>query len=154
VEKLNLARLQFVVYIAHICRPFLVRLQARRPLAHELYDLCGSLYNRLAENVIKPENMPKKTEDIAAQDLEETGCFKVPREAGFVGQLTDTLASVSGTRRKELYKEMVTAVVIQLKYLQSHLPYENQLIRAVSFMNPDSGAARTSAVSPTRPPAS
>lgn len=137
VEKKNLARLQFIVMIAHTCRPFLIRLQARRPLAHELYDQCGALFLRLAVNVIKPEKMPKKTEDIISLDLDETENYKVAREAGYVSQLADTLVDVRGTERKELYKEMMEAVKSQLQYMKTRLPYDNKLLRALAFLHPD-----------------
>ena len=46
VEKLNKARLQWVAGQAALCRPFLLRLQRRDPLIHELYDQCGQLFIR------------------------------------------------------------------------------------------------------------
>ena len=46
VEKLNKARLQWVAGQAALCRPFLLRLQRRAPLIHELYDQCGHLFLR------------------------------------------------------------------------------------------------------------
>ena len=44
VEKLNKARLEWVAGQANLSRPFLLRLQGRDPLIHELYDQCGQLF--------------------------------------------------------------------------------------------------------------
>ena len=46
VEKLNKARLEWVAGQAALSRPFLLRLQTRHPLIHELYDQCGQLFVR------------------------------------------------------------------------------------------------------------
>ena len=45
-EKLNKARLEWVAGQANLSRPFLLRLQRRDPLIHELYDQCGQLFIR------------------------------------------------------------------------------------------------------------
>ena len=84
VEKINLARLKWVLCIARACKPFLIRLQTRRPLIHELHDQCNSLFMRIAQNIMKPEMIPKKGKDIAALDLRDSSLFLNSDKAGYM----------------------------------------------------------------------
>ena len=51
--------------------------------------------------------------------------------------LDETLNGVGINERKELFHELKGGVIAQLKYLQSHLPYQNKLLKAVTFLDPN-----------------
>ena len=136
-EAVNLARLQLVLFVARLCRPFLLKLQACRPLVHELYAQCEALFIRIGQLVLKEEKLPKTGEAIKKLDLSSDKIFKPSKEAGFRPMLDATLADVEEKEKLDLLREMKKAVIEQLKYLQTHLPFSDVFIKNLSFLHPD-----------------
>ena len=141
--SLNLARLQFVAAIERLNRPFLLKLQACRPLVHELYSQCVSLFKRVGHLIIKDSKLPKTGEDVAALKLTDNHIFKKSKDCEFVESVTETLKNVGDEEKDRLLREMKEAVKAELTYLQSHLPFKNKFIQNLTFLHPDNRAEDT-----------
>ena len=136
VVSLNKARLQWVAGQAEKSRPFLLRLQARHPLIHELYERCVELFNRVGSAIFRPEKIPTCGAEVAGFDLDNEENLKPSWQAAYVDVTKETLQGVPMEKKKKLYRELKAATIEQLQYLQSHLPYKSDLVPALMFAHP------------------
>ena len=133
---MNKARLLFVLSRAEACRPFLTRLQAQKPLIHELLPRCCQLFLSLAEDVMLPEKIPATSGAISSLNLKDSSLYREPGHATYMRLLTQTLEGVDRDEKKKLAEEFMSASKAQLQYLKEHLPFNHVLYRSVLFADP------------------
>ena len=110
VAKQNKARLLFVHILSEVNRPFLMRLQARKPLIHELLPRCIELFINLAQFVLLDDKIPETAAEIAAVNLKDSSIFKSPLDAGYMMTLRGTLEGVDKDGKVLLAKEFLLAM--------------------------------------------
>ena len=136
MARQNKARLLFVHILSEANRPFLMRLQARKPLIHELLPRCVELFINLAQFVLLDDKIPENASEIAALNLKDSNIFKSPSDAGYMRTLGGTLEGLDKEGKAILAKEFLSAMKEQLLYLQTHLPFKNKLLQCVVFADP------------------
>ena len=77
-EQANLARLKFVSLLASLCKPFLLKLQAERPLVYELYSKMGGLFSSISATIMKPSQVPQDGKGVLKVDLKSKDILLEP----------------------------------------------------------------------------
>ena len=72
-------------------RPFLLRLQARHPLIHELYEKCGELINKVGSAINRPVKEPTCASEVASFNLDNEENLKPSWQAAYMDVLKETL---------------------------------------------------------------
>ena len=72
-------------------RPFLLRLQARHPLIHELYEKCGELFNKVGSAINRPVKEPTCASEVASFNLDNEENLKPSWQAAYMDVLKETL---------------------------------------------------------------
>lgn len=85
---------------------------------------------------MKPGKLPTTASKIKDLNLEDKDLYKPSKSSGYVAVLQDTLQGVDQVDKADLYKELKDACVVQLKYLQSHLPFNRRLVMTASCADP------------------
>ena len=96
-------------------RPFLLRLQARHPLIHELYEKCGELFNKVGSAINRPVKEPTCASEVASFNLDNEENLKPSWQAAYMDVLKETLQGVPVEEKKKLYREFKAATPEQLE---------------------------------------
>ena len=91
---------------------------------------------RLAAPIMKTTKLPTNAKEVKELDLEDSSLYKLSKSSGYVAALEETLEGVDQEDKDQLYMEFKEACITQLKYLQSHLPFDRPLIMAATFADP------------------
>lgn len=131
-------RLQFVVYLCNKTQIFLKNFQSEKPMAHRLFTDSIMLVSSLMSSVIKPEYIPKNCSgrEFLKFDFEKEGVLLPDRKCDFGPVVKDSISKCSEDDRKLLRKSFREATVTMIKYLISHLPLDNNLLKELSQTNP------------------
>ena len=85
---------------------------------------------------MKTTKLPTNAKEVKELDLEDSSLYKLSKSSGYVAALEETLEGVDQEDKDQLYMEFKEACITQLKYLQSHLPFDRPLIMAATFADP------------------
>ena len=135
-EMKNKTRVQYLIYIATLCRPFLVSLQAAKPLVHELLPRCVILFRSILITVLQDDVAQETTKDLAKVKFVEDA-LKDPKDCDFGPGVSDCLANLSSDKKSALRSELRKAIVILLKHLQKNFPWEDKFINLLRYVAPE-----------------
>ena len=96
--------MQYLIYIATLCRPFLVSLQAAKPLVHELLPRCVILFRSILITVLQADVARETTKDLAKVRFVGDE-LKDPKDCDFGPGVYDCLANVSSDKKSALRSE-------------------------------------------------
>ena len=85
---------------------------------------------------MKTTKLPTNAKEVKELDLEDSSLYKLSKSSGYVAALEETLEGVDQEAKDQLYLELKEACITQLKYIQSHLPFDRPLIMAATFADP------------------
>ena len=131
----NKARVQYLIYIAMLCHPFLVSLQAAKPLVHELLPRCVILFRSILITVLQADVTQETTKDLAKIKFVEEE-LRNPKDCDFGPGVSDCLANLSNDKKSALRSELRKATVILLKHLQKNFPWEDKFINRLKYVAP------------------
>ena len=132
----NKTGVQYLIYIATLCRPFLVSLQAAKPLVHELLPRCVILFRSILITVLQADVARETTKDLAKVRFVGDE-LKDPKDCDFGPGVYDCLANVSSDKKSALRSELRKATVILLKHLQKNFPWEDKFINLLRYVAPE-----------------
>ena len=130
-------RLKFLSFLAHQTKTFLTLLQSEQPMIHILMSLALATFQNIARLVIKVSKVPKKVMDVSNLDLEDPAVLMHSHECGYLVNLEEEMALLlTSESRKSVRHELRNSVVIMLKYLQSHIPFDQPIYTQFGFIDP------------------
>ena len=134
-ELQNKTRVQYLIYIAKLCRPFLVSLQATKPMAHELMSRSVLLFKSLLITVLKDEVSQNTTKDLAKIKF-ASGELKMPKDCDYGVGVSECLSSLSLGKQLVVQSELREATVALLKHLQKNFPWEDKFVVCLRYAAP------------------
>ena len=97
----------------------------------------------MRNTVLRKSKIPKDGEDVAKLDLKDDSILLNPKECTYLGQLNNEMKNIIPFQKKELQKEFQNAVLVQLRYLQSHLPFQKDFLKNSVFLDPEKHQRRS-----------
>ena len=135
-EKANLVRIHLLIFLAKIAEPFLLSLQSEKPMIHKLYVRSVDLMVALMNLVMKHEKIPEDGRQLVDVKMEDVSNQLKVTDCNFGEGAKKELSKMRDEDVKPLLVEMKKAVLVQIKYLQTHLPLKNRLLARLKFLDP------------------
>ena len=98
-------RVQYLIHIAMLCQPFLVSLQAAKPLVHELMLRCVVLFKSIMITVLKADVIQKTTKDLAKIKFVRTD-LKEPNDCDYGPGVSACFSNLSNDKKTALQSEL------------------------------------------------
>ena len=135
-EKTNLARIKFLIFLAKINEPFLVSLQSEKPMIHKLYTRSVELITALMNLVVKKEKLPEDGRKLAEVKMDDVANLLKAKDCNFGEAVKKELTNVKSEKLAALTAELKSAVIVEIKYLQTHLPLKDKLLARLKYLDP------------------
>lgn len=134
--KKTKAHLEFISNVSPVFEEFLTIFQKSCPQVHILYDKMSELLRTLMGRFLKREPFEKKFgNDLVSIDCSANN--QLPDSDIAIGEATKkALAQLKPERRKNVLLGIRTFYSTSVTYLQSHLPLQNILLKALGCLNP------------------
>ena len=134
--KKTKAQLEFICNVSPIFEDFLTIFQKNCPQVHIFYDKMSEVLRKLMGRFLKKEAYDKKF----GSDLVRIDCSannQLPDSDISIGDATKkALAQLKPERRKSVLLGIRAFYSTSVTYLQSHLPLQNTLLKALGCLNP------------------
>ena len=129
-------RLVFLSFLAEQTKTFLTLLQSEQPMIHVLMSLALTTFQNISKLVLKGEKVPKTAKEVVDLDLEDQTILLHSRNCGYLVNLDEELARLSGEQRKNTRSELRTSTLTMLKYLPSRIPFNKPIYQQFGFIDP------------------
>ena len=119
-----------------VVKNYVITFQSKEPMIYQLHDRVEELFRKFLSNYVKQEKLATKLEKL---DLsEDNGQFLKMTEM-FIGKPAEDLvkkAHKEDSTVNEFFGMVRNAYLVTGQYLQHKLPLQNQLLKAVSALDP------------------
>ena len=134
--KKTKAQLEFVGNVSPVFEDFLTIFQNSCPQVHLLYDKMSEFLCKLMGRFLKKDAYEKNFgSDLVSIDCSANS--QLPDADIAIGEATKkALAQIKPDHRKSVYLGIRTFYSTSVTYLQSHLPLQNTLLKALGCLNP------------------
>ena len=138
-EVVSLTRLQFVVFLCGRTEMYLKTFQSVKPMAYKLYTDSLLLISTLMSSIVKEEYIPKSLDGnlFLKVDLSNTSLLKSSKNCDFGPNVQSVIHQLSDEDQTMLRREFREALVAMIKYLVSHLPLQNKLLKQLTYTDPN-----------------
>ena len=134
--KKTKAQLEFISNVSPIFEDFLTIFQKSCPQVHIFYDKMSEVLHKVMGRFLKKEAYEKKFgSDLVSIDCSANN--QLPDSDISIGDATKkALAQLKPERRKSVLLGIRAFYSTSVTYLQSHLPLQNTLLKALGCLNP------------------
>lgn len=129
-------RAKFLLLLSRQTKTFLTLLQSEKPLVHKLLPLAGEMFGSIANMVVKPAFRSKEFSKIKDLDLEDASKMLDSSECGFMACCREEVNSLEREARRSIRGEMKKSTLAMLSYLQTRIPWDNDFLLQLSFLDP------------------
>ena len=130
-------RATFLLLLSSLTKNFLTLLQSEKPMVHKILILAGDMFYSIAKLVVKDVHLLKDYSKIKELDLTQSSIFLNSDEGGYLACCREEVDSLEGgVNRKEIRREMRSAAKKMLSYLQGNIPWDDKLLRQLTFLDP------------------
>ena len=137
-RKATFSRLKLITYLCSRTENYLRIFQSEKPMIHRIHTENCQLVSTLMASFVKPENIPKSCNGKVFRNvnLDDPDVLLSPKRCDFGAGVAASLQDCSEDLKLVLRKEFRTVMIKMTKYLLSHLPLENNLLKDFSYISP------------------
>ena len=133
----NLARLQFLIFLCKLNKPFLTVFQSEKPKIHLLYLECLNLIKVYMKLICHPDKVAYNGPKISKLTFKEFGLLLPLSKCFFGAGAEKEILKLPEDDRLLIRTDFRNAVVKTLKYLVSHFPLTDRFLCDLAFLDPD-----------------